>query len=471
MHLNTMAPLAVSDPKEFCAHLDYIASVNPGSAISVDVWRGQVEVAPFTYQFDYYDRLFDAITSRGLQVIMIISLHACGGNVGDTVDIPLPKHIWQDLSRKTGLDACQSMCIAENGFVSPGFVSPWLTGLALEGYKAFFDAVASHFAIRAKQIAQIVISTGEAGELRYPSYGVPDFGFSKRGALQCYSQPAFQSFREDALRRFGGLSGVQEAWGWRGTTSEITPPSNPNEFFGRFDHVNTVYGRAFFDWYSNSLLSSGYQILMTAIQSFNASQSAFRGFPMGVKIPGIHWRVGRLIGNTVEFQDRLAESTAGLVRPGDSDLYDTTGGFGYTRLLTMLAKVKRHYSMLNVIFTCAEMSDGPVWYEDGTKPGVTVDCLPFTLLSSFAAKARELGLEVEGENALNSTLSEWHSWETMTEHLVSGRLSGLTVLRASDVATDPVARRSYALLSAKIAAYNRQHLLNQQRQAERLSYV
>lgn len=471
MHLNTMAPLFVYDAKDFYAQLDFIASVNPGSAISVDVWRGQVEVARFTYQFDYYDWLIDAITSRGLQVILIVSLHACGGNVGDDVDIPLPTHIWQDLSRKTGLDACQSMCIGETGFVSRGFVSPWLTNLALEGYQAFFNAVANHFASRAKHIAQVVISTGEAGELRYPSYGTPGYGFSNRGALQCYSQPAVQSFRQDSLTRFGGLSGVQTAWGWRGTVSEITPPSNPHEFFGRGDHVNTVYGRAFFDWYSNSLFSSGYQILMAAIQCFNANQSAFRGIPMGVKIPGIHWRVGSLAGTTLKFQDRLAESAAGLVRPSDSDLYDTAGGFGYTRLLSMLAKVHKSYPMLNVIFTCAEMRDGSVFYEDGVNQGINVDCLPFTLLSSFAAKARELGLRLEGENALSSTLSEWHSWETMTEHLFSGRLGGLTVLRASDVATDPVARRSYALLASRIAAYNQQFSINQQRRAERLLYV
>jgi len=451
--LNAMAPLFVRDRADFARTLDIIAALNPGSAVSVDVWRGLVEVAPRSYDFRYYDWLFDSITTRGLKVVLIVSLHACGGNVGDNENIPLPEHVWHDLTLKTCLPREQSMCIAENGHVSQGFVSPWLTHLALEGYDDFFQAILKHFGSRAREIAEIIISTGEAGELRYPSYGVPGFEFPTRGALQCYSKPALQSFRAYALKRFGGIAGVRAAWNWNGASEEILPPSNATQFFARQDDRFTVYGRTFFDWYSESLLRSGHQIICTALQRFSARSSAFRGIELGVKVAGIHWQIGRRTISSVEFSSRHAELNAGLVRTSDPALYDTNNGFGYSPLLEMFAHLAQRIDPLpfTVHFTCAEMPDARVWH---APRGEYVDCLPFTLLSCFTAKARQLKLAVKAENALEGTLSQPQSWTTMESHLKSGRVDGMTLLRASSVVNDRVARLGYCRLVARVRALN-----------------
>lgn len=451
--VNAMAPLIVSDAEDFARTLDVIARMNPGSGISVDVWRGLVEVAPHSYDFRYYDWLFDAITARGLKVVLIVSLHACGGNVGDDIDIPLPEHLWNDLSRKTGLPREQLMCIAETGHVSRGFVSPWMTPFALEGYDAFFCAILKHFGSRANQIAEIIISTGEAGELRYPSYGVPGYGFPTRGALQCYSQPALQSFRSYALNRFGGLRGVRAAWQWNGREEEILPPSNPEQFFARQDDRFTIYGQSFFDWYSDSLLWSGRQILMTALARFAARSSAFRGVELGVKVAGIHWQIGRRLGRSLDFYNRHAELTAGLVRTSDRSLYDISDGFGYSALLEMFARVASsiHPLPFTVHFTCAEMADARVWHSASNQH---VDCLPHTLISCFTAKARKLNLTVKAENALECTLSQPDSWATMEGHLLQRRVAGMTLLRAPFIVQDPVARRGYSAMVAKVRALN-----------------
>ncbi|MGL5853016.1 MAG: family 14 glycosylhydrolase, partial [Phycicoccus sp.] len=76
---NVMAPLEVTDwealPERLAA-----AKAAGTDAVSVDVWWGKVAVVddPRGYEWDYYDRLFAAITDAGLKVVPILSLHECG---------------------------------------------------------------------------------------------------------------------------------------------------------------------------------------------------------------------------------------------------------------------------------------------------------------------------------------------------------------------------------------------------------
>ena len=91
---NVMAPLEVSDWNQFSNQLSAVKSYGV-DAVTVDVWWGKVEAAGDNqFTWSYYDQIFQTITSRGLDIVPIFSFHQCGGNVGDTCNIPLPSWLW-----------------------------------------------------------------------------------------------------------------------------------------------------------------------------------------------------------------------------------------------------------------------------------------------------------------------------------------------------------------------------------------
>lgn len=62
--------------------------------VMVDVWWGIVESnGPKQYQWSAYRNLFEIVQSCGLKLQAIMSFHRCGGNIGDDVNIPLPKWV------------------------------------------------------------------------------------------------------------------------------------------------------------------------------------------------------------------------------------------------------------------------------------------------------------------------------------------------------------------------------------------
>jgi Glycosyl hydrolase family 14 len=63
--------------------------------VMVDVWWGLCEQSPGVYDFSPYRTLVCQCKDLGLLVQATMSFHACGGNVGDTVNIPLPDWVLQ----------------------------------------------------------------------------------------------------------------------------------------------------------------------------------------------------------------------------------------------------------------------------------------------------------------------------------------------------------------------------------------
>ena len=60
----------------------------------VDVWWGLIERnGPKMYDWAAYKSLFKLVVKIGLKIQAIMSFHQCGGNVGDSVFIPLPKWV------------------------------------------------------------------------------------------------------------------------------------------------------------------------------------------------------------------------------------------------------------------------------------------------------------------------------------------------------------------------------------------
>ena len=53
------------------------------------------ERAPRQYVWTGYKQLFEMVRASGLKLQVVLSFHACGGNVGDMVQVPLPPWVLQ----------------------------------------------------------------------------------------------------------------------------------------------------------------------------------------------------------------------------------------------------------------------------------------------------------------------------------------------------------------------------------------
>jgi beta-amylase len=54
-----------------------------------------VERAPRQYSWTGYRQLFEMVRGAGLKLQVVLSFHACGGNVGDLAQVPLPSWVLQ----------------------------------------------------------------------------------------------------------------------------------------------------------------------------------------------------------------------------------------------------------------------------------------------------------------------------------------------------------------------------------------
>ncbi|MBZ0189345.1 MAG: family 14 glycosylhydrolase, partial [Candidatus Obscuribacterales bacterium] len=372
--LNAMAPLLVgvdpanplgssSRPHWQAFERDLVAAKKLGiEGISTDVWWGMIEPRPGKFDWRYYDHLSTTIQKHGLKWVPILSLHQAGGNVGDNVNIPIPLWVWNKAgSRVPSRNPDAVKFVSEQGNKSHEYVSYWGTPYIIDRKANVMKEFQSHFAGKAHSISELNISLGTAGEIRYPSYNSHDqgSGYPTRGALQAYSELAKASFRNYSIKKYGSVEAVKEAWGPE-FKDGIGPPREPQSFFDQGKHLNTRYGRDFFDWYSDSLLNHGRLMLGTAVDVFGAKGAPFAGIDIGAKMPGVHWRVGSKEGDQIVLGDRLAELSAGLIRTSRGDYGSDAMGRGYRPLMQMFAEVqaKSPYSRIVPHFTALEMMDG-----------------------------------------------------------------------------------------------------------------
>jgi hypothetical protein len=453
--LSVMAPLMVGEIgkldspqskaewKEFDRQLGE-AKKQGVDSVSTDVWWGLVEPAKGKFDWTYYEKISDHITKAGLKWVPILSFHQCGGNVGDNISVPLPNWVWGELAGKTPSGSAESLKYkSEQGHSSTEYLSLWADHLAVDRYASVMKEFQTHFASRAKDIAEVNVSLGPAGELRYPSYNSHDqhTGYPTRGALQAYSDLAQNSFRDYAIAKYGSAEGVGKAWSMEKLTAEsIKPPSEAEGFFQRGDHFNLQYGRDFFDWYNQSLIDHGHRVMSTALDVFGQRTSPFYGIDLGAKIPGVHWRVGEWQGNNVVLGDRMAELNAGLIRTSRGDWDNNSDGRGYRPLLSMFSKLQPAIpgtgTRVVPFFTAVEMRDGV--------DGPAGKTMPNTLAKWVGEEASRQGLFLKGENALNGNLYSGENWDRMKALLAlpkqNGDYHGLTFLRMSDVVNNDVAR-------------------------------
>ena len=172
---------------------------------------------------------------------------------------------------------------------------------------------------------------------------------------------------------------------------------------------------------------------------------AYKNANIGMKIPGIHWRIGTNAGDHVIMGDRLAELDAGMITTSQND-WASDQGHGYRPLLTGIKQLmsKPGGDRLMLHFTALEMPDG-------VDSNMNASAMPYTLANWVGQEAQRQGIPLKGENALGGNLGGDNAWNIMASHLrlpgQPGYYQGLTLLRLSDVLGSDAARHNIEILT------------------------
>ncbi|KAG6574880.1 Beta-amylase 1, chloroplastic, partial [Cucurbita argyrosperma subsp. sororia] len=337
--------------------------------VMVDVWWGLVEKErPGEYNFGGYEEFFAMAAKYGLKVQAVMSFHQCGGNVGDSCTIPLPRWVVEEMEKDPELAYTDQWGRRNFEYLSLGCDDlPVLKGRTpVQCYADFMRAFKQNFNhLLGNTIVEIQVGMGPAGELRYPSYPEQNgtWRFPGIGAFQC-----FDEYMLSSLNAAANAAGKPE-WGSTGPTDAghyNNWPEDTRFFKKEGGGWNSSYGEFFLSWYSQILLDHGDTILSHASSIFKPSSAK-----ISVKIAGIHWHYGT--------RSHAPELTAGY--------YNTRYHDGYVPIAQMLA---RHGAIFN--FTCIEM-------HNHEQPQNAL-CAPENLVRQVSLATQKAQVPLAGENAL-----------------------------------------------------------------------
>ncbi|GAA2237246.1 family 14 glycosylhydrolase [Herbiconiux moechotypicola] len=456
--VNLMAPLFIDDwassgPqwRAFTSSLA-VADRQGVDAVAVDVWWGTAEPERGVFDWSYYDKVFAAITSAGLDLVPLMSFHECKSNVGDVCDISVPDWVWEpyQICGVTGWCSevpVENYYVSEYGNVNKEAPAPWGTGndRALADMRGFMNAFEEHYTQGATdyrgRVQELSISTGPAGELRYPSYNAHDksvpgnpAGYPNRGTFQSSSPAAVRSFADWAVARYGSVAGVAAAWSIPGLSyAAITPPTDHERFITSGSYHSLRYGRDFTRWYHESLLQHGREVMRQAVGAFD---EGFASVPLGFKIPGVHWQT-----MATSPMRRAPEIAAGMLHT-DQDYNGSSTDFGYDGIVSLARELRSETDggrapahAVTLHFTALEMPDGREW--DGADHAYSDAA---SLVRWVGAAAGKSGVTLKGENALADNLGSAGTPSTVGwSHIrdafsgTPSAYSGLTVLRLPQV--------------------------------------
>eukprot|EP01018_Ginkgo_biloba_P037973 Gb_14164 [translate_table: standard] len=301
--------------------------------VMVDVWWGLVEKeGPGQYNWSGYKELLDMVSKHGLKLQAVMSFHQCGGNVGDSCNIPLPYWVVEEIKKNPDMVYTDTSGRRNQEYISLGCDTlPLLKGRSpIQVYadcmRSFRDTFSEFLG---KVIVEIQVGMGPCGELRYPSYPESNgtWRFPGIGEFQCYDK-----YMKSSLKACAEAIGKSE-WGSDGPRDSGHYNQFPEEtgFFRREGTWNTEYGKFFLQWYSEMLIAHGDRVLTAAEAVFKGSEVKLSG-----KVAGIHWHYGT--------RSHAAELTAGYYNTRETD--------GYIPIARLFSK---HGVVLN--FTCFEMKD------------------------------------------------------------------------------------------------------------------
>jgi len=389
-----MLPLdTVSSAGELKDEADLASKLDKLKAIGVDgfmadVWWGATERSPKSYNFGAYQKLVGLAKARGLLVQLVTSFHQCGGNVGDTCNIPLPSFV-------TGANGIWYK--DHDGNEDKEYVSLFADNVTVQGrtplqmYRGWFDAFAAAFKEDlGNTVSTLQLGTGPAGELRYPSYQLSRWKFCGVGAFQCWDEHALASLKAHAAKTSHSS--------WTSPPSDAgsynSQPGDAAFFKGGY---TSEYGRFFLDWYFSALKKHGAAVLREA----NAAFAAFKGkLAFTVKVSGIHW--------WYKSAHHAAELTAGY--------YNADGRNAYDELAALFAA----NGGAGLDFTCLEMRDN--------EQQASCASGPEELVGQVLAAAKRGGVAFSGENALprydETAFSKVESYRSSMEEFTYLRLSG-----------------------------------------------
>nr|GLL22978.1 beta-amylase-like [Ipomoea trifida] len=374
--------------------------------VMVDVWWGIVEgLGPKNYNWSAYRTLFKLVQKCGLKIQAIMSFHQCGGNIGDSVFIPLPKWVLAVGEKDPDIFYTNRVGNRDKEYLSIGVDNlPLFEGrTAVEVYSDFmksFRETMSDF-LESGAIIDIEVGLGPAGELRYPSYQENQgWKYPGIGEFQCYDKYLRADFKEAAIE-----AGHPD-WDLPDDAGTYNDTPAKTGFFGPNGTYLTEKGKFFLTWYSNKILLHGDQILDEANKAFLGCRTK-----LAAKVSGIHW--------WYKDATHAAELTAGY--------YNLDGRDGYHPIARMLA---RHYGILN--FTCLEMRNDE--HPANAKSG------PQELVQQVLSAGWKECIEVAGENALSRYDRPGYN-QILLNSRPNGinkngppklKLSGMTYLRLSD---------------------------------------
>ncbi|KAE8645749.1 beta-amylase isoform X1 [Cucumis sativus] len=334
--------------------------------VMIDVWWGIVESkGPNQYDWTAYRSLFKIIQECGLKLQAIMSFHQCGGNVGDSVNIPLPSWILKIGELNPDIFYTNRSGTRNKEYLTLGVDNqPLFHGrTAVELYRDYMKSFRENMVdfLDNGLIIDIEVGLGPAGELRYPSY-VQNQGweFPGIGEFQCYDKYLKMEFKGAAV-----TAGHPE-WKLPDNAGTYNDAPESTEFFRSNGTYQSDEGRFFLTWYSNKLLNHGDQILEEANQVFLGCK-----LKLAAKVAGIHW--------WYQTENHAAELTSGY--------YNLKTRDGYRPIARMLS---RHHAILN--FTCLEMRN----YEHISK----AKSGPEELVQQVLSGGWREGIPVAGENAL-----------------------------------------------------------------------
>ncbi|OHX67475.1 family 14 glycosylhydrolase [Flammeovirga pacifica] len=391
------------------------------SAVSIDIWWGLVEGSQSNvFDWSYYDNMVKLIESKGLNWVPILSFHQAGGNVNDDFTQMIPLWLWGKIVEENDtLETIEDLqYVSETGDVSVEYVSLWADTFVVPYYRRFMEAFKQRYKKYAWMTDEINVSLGPAGELRYPSYNSHDWGdYPNRGTLQCYSRLAKDDFQRYILKAYRSLDYVNELWQTK--YEDVTDIQMPEaeELFKNNNYSTSRIGIDFFNWYNQCLADHGNRVLRVAMDTFNDDD--FRTIPIGFKMPGIHWNISD------PNQPRVAEITAGLIAP-----YPGIGAVDRGEYKDMLKKIiDKDFKERTVLhFTCLEKMN-----KDWEGYSRAED-----LVMWFSNSAKELDIQVMGENALYHELYSATGWEQIEKALTRANTSysGITILRMQNLFSD-----------------------------------
>lgn len=429
-----MLPLDVAlstsqiSPSELEVHLRKLKDIGV-TGVMLDVWWGLCEPLPGVYVFDRYVELIATCGRIGLLVQATMSFHACGGSIGDDVNIPLPEWVVQAgdmhtvwFTDHTGFhnreyisfgadhvpflpasqrekDAVETVDddAAMDASLSIETVSALGRRTPLQAYASFlteFVHIMTENNLMKNVITELQVGMGPCGELRYPSYPMTEgmWKFPGIGEFQCFDKYLMKDL-QDHMRENGTDDIMTAVLPPDGMGSYNDKPWD-TDFFKR--GYKTEADKFFVKWYSDRMLLHAEDILKMVRDIVPVSM----GVSLAVKISGIHWWFFH--------SSRAAEATAGYIQaPGVSAYAE-------------IAKLFKRYDVV-FDFTCLEMRsiDQPLLSR----------CGPRQLVREVFDTAKEEGVQVAGENALERFDRQGLGQIVMAFKRTKAKRYGFTLLR------------------------------------------